>query len=202
MLLKGINDNPLSARWKKRFSEQPIETQKKLEALNSMNSKDYQFKVIKKTKNPPNEGDIFLVSPREGVYFYGRVLKSDINHITKDTFIHGKSVVVIFKSKTNSIDMANYFPNYDDLLIGPEIVDSTYWSKGFFFTIANLPIDQKEKQLDYGFYSIGKGKYFKENGIEIDHKPIILGTYGIATITGIARNVEKELIIDPALLDF
>lgn len=98
--------------------------------------------------------------------------------------------------------MAIYIPNYDDLLIGPEIVDSSYWSRGFFFTITNLPIDQNEKQLDYGFYSVGKGKYFKEDGIEIDHKPLLLGTYGIATITGIAFNVEKELIIDSVLLDF
>lgn len=82
MLSKGINDNPLSARWKKWFSEQPVEIQKKLEDLNRMNLKDYQFKVIRKSKKSPNEGDIFLLCPREGVYFYGRVLKSGINHIT------------------------------------------------------------------------------------------------------------------------
>jgi len=202
-MLKDINNNPISSKWKKRLSEQPDEIQMKLKALDKMNPKeDYQLKVIKKSKIFPQEGDVFLICPREGIYFYGRVLKSDINHIAKDTFIHGKSVVFIFKSKTRTFDLSNYFPNYNELLIGPEIVDSSYWKKGLFFTIANMPVEKAEIELDYGFYSVGKGKYFKEDGIEIQHTPLLLGTYGIATITGIARNVEKELIINPQLLKF
>jgi len=42
----------------------------------------------------------------------------------------------------------------------------------------------------------------KEDGRELMHQPQILGTYGIVTITGIARNIEQELIINPDLLKF
>lgn len=202
MLIKGINENPISSRWKMRLTEQPDDVQLKIKELDEANPKDYQLKVIKKSKIKPKEGDVFLVSPREGIYYYGRVLKTEIKHITNDTFIHGKSVVFIFKSKTKTLDLANYSPNYDELLIGPEIVDATYWTKGLFYTIANISIDKHEKELDYGFYSIVKGKFFKENGYELKHQPSLLGTYGIATITGIARNIEKELIINPGLLKF
>lgn len=202
MIIKGINENPISSRWKKRLTEQPDDVQLKIKELDKKNPKDYQLKVIKKTKNKPKEGDIFLVSPREGIYYYGRVLKTEIKHITNDTFIHGKNLVFIFKNKTKTLDISNYSQNYEELLIGPEIVDATYWTKGFFYTIANIPIDNNEKELDYGFYSIGKGKFFKEDGYELKHQPSFLGTYGIATITGIARNIEKELIINPELLKF
>lgn len=202
MLLSGINENPISSRWKKRLSEQPVEVQNKVKELNAKNPKDYQLKIIKKSKIGPKEGDVFLICPRDGVYFYGRVLKANIEHVEKDIFIHGKNVVVIFKCKTEILDMSKYSSNYNDILVGPEIVDSSYWSKGLFFTIANIPIEPYEEELDYGFYSIGKGKYFKEDGIELTQQPQILGTYGIATITGVARNIEKELIIDPNLLNF
>lgn len=202
MLINGMNDNPLSSRWKKRFSELSIEVQNKIKALDGMNPKDYQLRFIKKSKVEPKEGDVFLISPREGIYFYGCVLTANIRHIDNDVFIHGKNVVVIFKCKTKVLDASAYSPNYEDLLIGPEIVDSSYWSKGFFFTVTNMPVDFCKEELDYGFFSIGKGKFFKENGIEIIHQPRILGTYGIATITTVARNVEKELIINPAILDF
>jgi hypothetical protein len=202
MVINKINDNPISTSWKKRLSEQSEEIQMRIKALDNMSPKDYQLRVIKKVKNSPKEGDVFLISPREGVYFYGRVLKSDINHIANDIFIHGKFVIVIFKCKTKTIDISKYSPDYDELLIGPQIVDATYWTKGLFFTITNLPMEKHEKELDYGFYSIGKGKYFKEDGHELQHQPLLLGIYGIATITGIARNVEKELIIEPELLVF
>ncbi len=202
MQLNGINENPISSKWKKRLSEQSSEVQNKIKELDTRNPKDYQLKVIRKSKAEPKEGDVFLVCPRDGIYFYGRVLKANIEHVEKDTFIHGKNVVVIFKCKTKVLDTSEYGSNYNDLLIGPEIVDSSYWSKGLFFTVANISIEPYEEELDYGFYSIGKGKYLKENGLELTHQPQILGTYGIATITTVARNIEKELIINPNLLTF
>ena len=202
MKLEGINDNPLSARWKKRFSEQSIEIQNKLKQLDTIGVKDYQLKVIKKSKIEPKDGDIFVLSPREGIFFYGRVLKANIEHVTKDSFIHGKHVIVIFKCRTKSLDISNYYANYNDLLTGPDMVDNTYWTKGLFLTIGNIENEMFESELDYGFYSIGKCKYFKENGHELDHQPKVLGIYGIATIAAIARNIEKELIMNPDLLVF
>lgn len=202
MMLKDINNNPISVRWKERLLKQPEDVRISLKELEKKNPKDYQLSVIKRKRGKPKEGDIFLVSPREDVYFYGRVLKAGINHITNDVFINGKSVVFIFKCKTRTLDMSNYVQNYEELLIGPEIVDAIYWTKGYFFTIANIPIDDNEEELDYGFYSVGKGNYFKEDGQELMHQPLLLGTYGIATITGIANNIEKELIINPVLLAF
>jgi len=200
--LKDNNDNPISSRWKKRFTELPDDIQQKIKELDDKDTREYQLKVIKRTKYKPKEGDVFLVSPREGIYFYGRVLKTKIKHLTNDTFVDGKNVVFIFKCKTRVLDLSNYIPNYEELIIGPVIVDEIYWRKGFFYTIANIPIDDHEKELDYGFYSIAKGKFLKEDGRELMHQPQILGTYGIVTITGIARNIEQELIINPDLLKF
>ena len=200
--LNGINDNPLSSRWKKRLSEQPAEVQLKIKELDEKDPRDYQLRVIKRSRKKPQEGDVFLLSPREGVYFYGRVLKANIDNIQNDTFISGQYSILLFKNKTKTPDISSYAPDYNELLLKPCIVSSGYWTRGFFFTIANDPINAQGKGLDYGFYSIGKGKYMNESGHELDRQPAILGTYGISTLTGIARQIEQELIINPGMLSF
>lgn len=202
MILKNINDNPISNEWKKRYFEQSVDVQKKLDALDKMNPKEYQLRVIKKTKNKISDGDVFLLSPRENKFFYGKVLKANIDHLEKDEFIHGKNLVFILKCKTTKITIDDYKPDYTKLLIMPTIVDNSYWNKGFFYTVGNVAITEDEKTLDYGFYKIGvnSGWYCKEDGRIIENKPMILGTYGIATITGVASKIEKELIINSDLL--
>ena len=89
---KGLNENSISSRWKKRFAELPNDIQQKIKELDNKDPREYQLKVIKKTKCKPKEGDVFLVSSREGIYFYGRVLKTQIKHITNDIFINGNEV--------------------------------------------------------------------------------------------------------------
>lgn len=43
--------------------------------------------------------------------------------------------------------------------------------------------------------SIGKRKFFDEYGNDIQEEPSILGTYGVATISGVAYSINQELII-------
>lgn len=202
MKIKDMNINPLSTRWKERYSTQTPDIQKKLGELDKMNPREYQLRVIKKLKKEPMDGDVFVLSPRDNVYFYGKVLKANIQHISKDVFIHGKNLVFIFKTKSREIDMVNYRSDYSNLLIDPAIVDSSYWSKGYFYTIGNEEVKDFEKNLDYGFYKLVQDKFYKENGVEMERQPLLFGTYGIATISGIASRVEKELIFDPTLLEF
>lgn len=102
-------------------------------------------------------------------------------------------VILIFKE---SVELNNIL--YEDLkklelLLPPKIVGKEYWSRGYFYNIAHS--DKISNTIDYGFYSIGKGKYFDEYGNEIKFEPQLLGTYGVATVSGIARKINRELII-------
>lgn len=202
MNLKDININPISHRWKERYSQQSDVVKDKLDSFKKMKPKDYQLKVIKRSKNKPVDGDVFVLSPRDGVYFFGKVLNSDIQHIREEIFLHRKCMVCIFESKCNKITIDEFISDYSNLLINPIIVDVSYWTKGYFHTIGNESISDKEKELDYGFYKIGNGKIYREDGRELSQRPQLLGTYGIASITGVASLVQKELIINPNLLDF
>jgi len=203
-MISNSNDNPISNEWKQRYSEQSAEVKKKIDAIDQMNPKEYQLRVVKKTKKELFEGDVFVLSPRENIFFYGKILKVNINNIGKDTFVHGKNVVFIFKNKTTKPTIDDFKPDYSNLLIRPTIVDNSYWNKGLFYTVGNVGISEIEKNLDYGFYKIGINSnwYCKEDGTILENKPHIVGVFGIATMTGIASQIEKELIINPALLEF
>lgn len=73
------------------------------------------------------------------------------------------------------------------------MVGREYWTKGYFYNIDK--VESMEKVKGYGFYNIGKGVFLDEYGNEMANEPKLLGAYGVATITGIAREIAQELII-------
>lgn len=187
--LKTMNDNPLSKRWEKRYNEQSLEIRERLDKLDDMNSKDYQMKIIKRDKNYPEKGDVFIINPFDDVCFWGIVLNNHITNINGEELL----VIAIFDERVTLNGMSEYNINFKKLLIEPSIVGKEYWTKGYFSTVGKC--DLKDVSVDYGFYSIGKGKYFDEYGNELLAEPALLGCFGVCTISGIAYDVNKELII-------
>ena len=195
-------ENILRQEWEKKYNELTQEDKDKVDLLSEIDPKEFQLRVIKRKRIRPQEGDVFVLSPREDMYFYGKVLKSNIERIDNNSWMEGKNVIAIFNCKTRDISLDNYKPNYDDLLIRITIVDYNYWTRGYFYTIANIPLNDYEKNLDYGFFDIDFGKFYKETGERLNHKPKIFGMEGITTIIGIARKIESEFIFNPKLLEF
>ena len=195
-------ENILRQEWEKKYNKLTQEDKEKIDLLYEIDPKEFQLRVIKRKRIRPQEGDVFVLSPREDMYFYGKVLKSNIERIDNNSWMEGKNVIAIFNCKTRDISLDNYKPNYDDLLIRITIVDYNYWTRGYFYTIANIPLNDYEKNLDYGFFDIDFGKFYKETGERLNHKPKIFGMEGITTIIGIARKIESEFIFNPKLLEF
>lgn len=193
------NINLFALRRKERHESLDSETYEK---LMKFFDEDHQLEVIKRTRTKPKEGDIFIVSPKKGVYFYGKVMVADIKRVVPDSFVEGQYVIFIFKCRTKEKNMNKFVPNYDDLLIPPTIVSQHYWRSGYFYTIDNIPLTEDEKKIDFGFYKLNfKGNFFcKETGEVLEEEPKLLGFHGISTLTGVASAIGRELIIDPSLL--
>jgi len=203
-MLYDINDNPIANNWDAKYAAQPLEIRNKLDALDEMKAKDYQLRLIKRKRMEINEGDVFVLSPREGIYFYGKVMKTNIISVDNDSFIEGMNVAFFFKNKTVRVSIDDYSPDYNNLLIMPAIVDKSYWSQGLFYNVGNAPITAEEQNLDYGFCDIGWNglRYCNVKGEIMKREPKILSIYGISTITGIAAKIERELIMNPDILKF
>lgn len=185
--LSYLTDNIRANKWRTRYNALPEETKKKLDALADSQFKEYQLQVIKRKRIYPEIGDIFQIHPRENVDYYGIVVNNHVNNNNGDDLI----VIFIFKAEVDIENAVKTGVKREDLLIDPEIVGKEYWTRGYFFNVGHTEI----KENKYGFYSIGKRKFFDEYGNEINKEPYLLGTYGVATISGIAYGINKEMII-------
>lgn len=185
--LSYLTDNIRANKWRTRYNALPEETKKKLDALADSQFKEYQLQVIKRKKIYPEIGDIFQIHPRENVDYYGIVVNNHVNNNNGDDLI----VIFIFKAEVDIENAVKTGVKREDLLIDPEIVGKEYWTRGYFFNVGHTEI----KENKYGFYSIGKRKFFDEYGNDINKEPYLLGTYGVATISGIAYGINKEMII-------
>ena len=193
--IKNINDNPLSRRWKQRYHAQPDDIKKRLDELDNQEINEYQLKVIKRKRIIPQKGDVFLVSPKESLYFFGLVMEGNVNNINGD----GLSVVMIFKDKATSMEDTNFTPDFNNLLIAPSTVGREYWTRGYFYNVGHM--DASFDDVRYGFYSIGKGRYCDVESKQLDEVPELVGIFGVSTINGIAREINRELIMDSSLLE-
>lgn len=195
-------ENKLSLKWKKRYESQPEEIKRELDDLSEafddykVFKEKYQLKVIKRTRKLAKKGDIFVFSPREGIYFYGLVVKDDV----KSDSEYNWYVIMLFKSKTNSLNDINFIPYYNDLLLPPLIVTRLYWTKGFFYNVGHL--DEVNYNISYGFYDVYWNITVDEYDQKINYVPDYITSAGVMTDIGIAYEVNKELIINKDLLKF
>lgn len=185
--LSYLKDNIMSRRWKTKYEQCSQAVKDKLDKLDDMYINEYQLQVIKRKRIYPEIGDIFKICPRENIEYYGIVVNNYVNNKNGDDLI----VIFVFKSEVDIEQSVKNGIRKEDLLIDPEIVGKEYWTRGYFFNVGHTEI----KVNNYGFYSIGKCKFFDEFGNDIHEEPYLLGTYGVATISGVAYSINQELII-------
>ena len=182
-------NNLLSRRWDELYNSQSDEIKNKLE---DSPVADYQFKVIKRTRKYPEIGSIFRAETQGRVVLYGVVIN---NHV-KNNHADDQLVVAIYKPGIEPFDFIT-INNSKHLLLPPLIITKGYWTKGYF--CPEKSIENLDVKLNYGFYDIGKACFVNEYREELEKEPELLGLYGLTTFTGVARKVNRRLIIDGIL---
>ncbi len=189
MNMKDINDNIITNRSKARYAKLSDDIKKKLDDFNNITEvAEYQLQVIKRKRTYPEIGDLFKINPKNEIFLYGVVINNHINNINGDDLI----LILIFKQGKNIERCIEEGIKGDDLLLYPQIVGKEYWTRRYFYNYSHY--GQHTNFDNYGFYSIGKDKFVNEYGEEIG-EPQILGMYSVVTDTGIARKINRELII-------
>lgn len=155
---------------------------------------------IKRSRKKPKVGDVFVIQPRESIYFYGKVIKTHIE--AKNPFLKGMNTIFLYKYDTTELKMPDNL-NVNELLIPPCIVNFSGWTCGYFFTIGNIGLTNQERNLDYGFKDTRMKSecYRTEEGEKLDHKPSIVGTYGLGGYGAVAYEVTKVFEEHPELLE-
>lgn len=121
------NNHPLAQKEDARFHSLSSEKKEKLRILEEQDAKEYQLNVIKRKRIKPQKGNLFVVSPKKEMFFWGVVINSEIN-VQGDGFF----LIFILRDRAKGLDDTNIPTDITNLLIAPSIVGRWYWNKGFF----------------------------------------------------------------------
>ena len=126
--------------------------QKFYELLEHWNQSLYKIGKTNKTFIP-KKGDIFLIQPIKGLYFYGKVLEIYNEEKSNDGYF---AACVIFNSKTTKITIDDFDENYKNLIGVTKkllLINSLFFQNGKIVVVGNTKIDNNIK---FGFIeSIG-----------------------------------------------
>ncbi|MDD2717660.1 MAG: Imm26 family immunity protein [Candidatus Wallbacteria bacterium] len=131
-------------------------------------------------------GDIFYfqLKQKPDLYWFGRV----VNNNAKIMNYSGITMVYIYSQPSRSADKLPELKP-DKLLIPPQFINRIGWSKGYFVTILNKPIESNDLLPVNCFFNSITKKNFDDNGKEVnDPKP----PFGFQSI-GNYRTIEDDV---------
>lgn len=148
--------------------------------------------AMKKSSKKPEEGDVFILQPIDGIFYYGKVIKTNI--ISVDSFINGMTLIYIYKSCSIDKVIPHGLEN-EEFLISPIIVNNQPWQKGYFETLGNVGVSEKERNADFAFWHVLKEEYVNISGQIIKGKPKYCSIYGLGSYGIVGKEVQKAIKI-------
>ncbi|PTX47371.1 immunity protein 26 of polymorphic toxin system [Melghirimyces profundicolus] len=142
------------------------------------------------SRKRPKPGDVFVIQPKKGVYYYGRVIRTKMPN--KNPMMRGWNLIYIYKVPTEKIVMPDQL-NERGLLIPPKIVNNQGWLKGYFQTIGSIPLQEEDYVKDYGFWDAFTKTFVDEEGNKLDFKPKMYSDYGVGSYGSVAYDVQQAL---------
>lgn len=159
---------------------------------------DFHLIPMKKTRKKPKTGDVFIVQPIEGVYYYGKVIEE--SHDCSFQIGSGWPLIYLYEEHSNELIMPETLSN---ILVAPLITNYRPWSMGYLYTIGNIPVTKKEMELDCGFedclltdFNYSNCFYRNVKGEKINHKPKYTTIFGLSSFSGINYELCKALGIE------
>lgn len=135
-----------------------------------------------KSRERPKEGSIFLVQPFFNVYYYGKVIQTHIQ--SRDSCVYDKCATD--QSIPEDLNDAGF-------LIPPVIINRLPWSRGYFETIKNARVTEREKSMSYGFWSFQKKMFVDVEGMPLTYKPQCWSDYGLASYAVVGEKIQIAL---------
>lgn len=122
---------------------------------------------LRRSRKKPCEGDIFAIFYASR-FIFGRVIVAD----TLDAGPMPKcSVVYIYKIVMDSKSVGSTLLTPNELLIPPQVVHHSMWSRGYFETVSHEELDPDMLLSRTCFKHLAMGRYVDETGQAID-KPV------------------------------
>lgn len=186
--------NPIELYWHERKAALPIETQNKLNDLREKGHMTDELVFIQRKRPKLQKGDVFVVQPKENIYFYGLIL-----NVCSTPSCKCKVIACIFKNITHEKTMDNFKADFNNLLLPPLVLFKEPWTSGYFYNVGKINIDEIAVPT-YGFYHTTTSTIISEVGERLNTFPELIGSTAYSGIGAVTYKITQELIINPDLL--
>lgn len=146
--------------------------------------------AMKRSLKYPQEGDVFALQPQRNIFCFGKVIRTNLK--STDSFIKGMTLVFIYDCLCIEKVVPEHFDE-EELLIAPIIVNNQPWSKGYFETVDNVPVSEREINLEFGFWDLLTGEYVDIQGKKMRKKPEYCSIYGLGSYGIVGKEVRKAI---------
>ena len=121
------------------------------------------LRVIAPSRRKPLPGDVFVLQLPDESFIPGRVIAVDV----VAAGFPGAILIYIFRSREQQPDVPPVESlRATELLVPPILTNRLPWSRGYFQTLANLPLVEGEVLSQHCFRS-SQGRYFDETATEL-----------------------------------
>ena len=146
--------------------------------------------AMKKSYKKPQVGDVFVLQPLKDNFYFGKVIKTNISSV--DSFVNGMTLIYIYKTYSSNKMMIPDLEN-EELLIAPMIVNNQPWRQGYFETLCNISVSDREKNMDFAFWDVLREIFVDINKQPVKKKPKYWSDFGLGSYGVIGKEVQKAI---------
>lgn len=134
------------------------------------------LRVLRRSTRRPTRGDVFAMQLPDDTFLFGRVIATDaaIGPMSAVTLIYIFDTQSAAKKVPSRHDLAP-----TRLLLPPLFTNRLPWARGYFETIAHVPIENEEVLQQHCFFSSNRGRYFDERNRELAGAVPPVGDWGL-----------------------
>ena len=134
--------------------------------------------VLKRSRKPPQAGDVFVMLPPDGLFLYGRVIALDLNNGPMPNC----TLIYIYRPRSKE-KLAVPHLLRGQLLVPPIFTNKRPWTMGYFETLEHHELGPMDRLPQHCFFSSplvpgGGGRYFDEYGTRLPGPIEPVGSWG------------------------
>lgn len=137
------------------------------------------LRVLKPSRKKAKPGDLFALQHVDEQFSFGRVISTG----AKWTLAEGAGpavLIYIFREQSrNKVVPEEVAMRPEHLLVAPIMTNHLPWSRGYFETLANIPLKAGDVLPQHCFHSASRGRYFDDHGIELPGPIEPVGDHGL-----------------------
>jgi hypothetical protein len=152
------------------------------------------LRILKPSRKAPKPGDVFVMQLPDESYLSGRVI-TPAARWTKAEGAGPAVLIYIYRARSDSKDVPlREELRPDRLLVSPIMTNRLPWSRGYFETIATIPLDVDDVLRQHCFSDASvTGKYFDEMSNEVAGPVEPVGDYGLHSFRTIDDQVSDAV---------